>query len=204
VISSNGGAPRRVCEQCGDPGGFSTDGRRVLTQKYYPAGRDRIDLVELATGKSREVLSDPTHSLWNPYYSWDDKWMAFVMEMGDLEHLRLYVTPVENYIPAGPDRWVQLTSGDYHDDKERFSPDGNTMYFTSNRDGSTCLWAMRLDPKTKQPQGAPFAVQHFHGNQRIYRGISWSNHMEVNVARDKIVTNLDEFHTDIWMMQLER
>jgi hypothetical protein len=28
--------------------------------------------------------------------------------------------------------------------------------------------------------------------------------MEVNVAKDKIVTNLDEYHTDIWMMQLER
>jgi hypothetical protein len=27
--------------------------------------------------------------------------------------------------------------------------------------------------------------------------------MEVNVARDKIVTNLDEFHSDIWMMQLD-
>jgi hypothetical protein len=26
--------------------------------------------------------------------------------------------------------------------------------------------------------------------------------MEVNVARDKIVTNLDEFHSDIWMMEL--
>jgi hypothetical protein len=28
--------------------------------------------------------------------------------------------------------------------------------------------------------------------------------MEVNIVKDKIVTNLDEFHTDIWMMQLER
>jgi eukaryotic-like serine/threonine-protein kinase len=78
------------------------------------------------------------------------------------------------------------------------------MYFTSNRDGSTCLWAQRLDPKTKHPQGAAFAIQHFHGSQRIYRGISQTNHMEVNVAKDKIVTNLDEFRTDIWMMQLER
>jgi hypothetical protein len=78
------------------------------------------------------------------------------------------------------------------------------MYFTSNRDGATCIWAQRLDPKTKRPLGAPFAVQHFHGSQRIYRGISSTNHMEVNIVKDKIVTNLDEFHTDIWMMQLER
>ena len=204
VISTAGGAPRSVCEECGDPGGFSADGTRVLMQRYYPPSPGRIELVELTTGKSREVLTDPQHSLWNPYYSWDDKWMVFLMQTGDIEHLRVYVTPVENYIPKGPERWVQLTSGEYHDDKAQFSPDGNTMYFTSNRDGSTCLWAQRLDPKTKRPVGAPFAIQHFHGNQRIYRGISWSNHMEVSVAKDKIVTNLDEFHTDIWMMQLER
>ena len=30
-----------------------------------------------------------------------------------------------------------------------------------------------------------------------------SNDMEVNVAKDKIVTSLDEFHSDIWMMELE-
>ncbi len=77
------------------------------------------------------------------------------------------------------------------------------MYFTSNRDGFTCMWALRLDPKTKRPQGAPFAIQHFHGSQRIYAGISESNHMEVNVAKDKIVTNLDDIRSDIWMMQLD-
>jgi hypothetical protein len=28
--------------------------------------------------------------------------------------------------------------------------------------------------------------------------------MELNVAKDKIVTNLDELHSDIWMMDLDR
>ena len=27
--------------------------------------------------------------------------------------------------------------------------------------------------------------------------------MEVNVAKDKIVTDLDEFHSDIWMIELQ-
>jgi hypothetical protein len=27
--------------------------------------------------------------------------------------------------------------------------------------------------------------------------------MELNVAKDKIATNLDEVHSDIWMMDLE-
>jgi serine/threonine protein kinase len=203
MIPTAGGAPRRVCQRCGNPGGFSSKGDRVLTENFATS-LDLISLVEVATGKVSDVLSDPQRALWNPFYSWDDKWMSFLMQVGaDQAHYAIYITPVENFIPAGSHRWIQLTGGECHDDKQQFSPDGNTMYFTSNRDGFTCLWALRLDPKTKHAQGAPFAVQHFHGSQRIYSGISESNHMEVNVARDKIVTNLDEFHSDIWMMQLE-
>ena len=203
VIPTAGGASRRVCQKCGSPCGFSSNGGWVLTENFG-TGLDRISLVELATGKATDVLSDPQRALWNPFYSWDDKWMSFLMQTSaDQEHYRIYITPAENLIPAGPSRWIQLTGGEYHDDKPQFSPDGNTIYFTSNRDGFTCLWALRLDPKTKHPVGAPFAVQHFHSSQRIYSGISESNHMEVNVAKDKIVTNLDEFHSDIWMMQLE-
>jgi eukaryotic-like serine/threonine-protein kinase len=203
VIGAAGGAPRRVCQACGGPGGFSSDGSRILMENFG-VSLDRITSVDLATGKVTDVLGDPQHALWNPFYSWDDQWMSFLMQTGaDQDHYRIYVTPVANLIPGGPDRWIQLTTGEYHDDKQQFSPDGNTMYFTSNRDGFTCLWALRLDPKTKHPQGAPFAIQHFHGSQRIYSGISESNHMEVNVAKDKIITNLDEFHSDIWMMELE-
>jgi Tol biopolymer transport system component len=102
VISTAGGAPRRVCQECGDPGGGSSDGTRVLLQPGSGGGGlARIGLVELATGKAAELLGDPQHSLWNPYYSWDDKWMVFLMQTGDLEHLRIYVTPVENYISRG-------------------------------------------------------------------------------------------------------
>jgi serine/threonine protein kinase len=201
LIATAGGASRRVCQRCGEPGGFSTKAEWLLTENFASG---RISLVNVTTGKAIDVLGDPQHQLWNPFYSWDDEWISFLMQTGaDEDHYRIYVTPAENFIPAGSDRWIQLTSGEYHDDKQQFSPDGNTMYFTSNRDGFTCMWALRLDPKTKHPQGAPFAIQHFHGSQRIYAGISESNHMEVNMARDRIVTNLDEFHSDLWMMQLE-
>ena len=129
--------------------------------------------------------------------------MLFVMQTGgDWQHRRIYAIPLENSVPSERDRWIQLTSGDYNDRKPQFSPNGNLVYFTSNRDGSTCLWALRLDKTTKRPLGDPFVIQHFHGSQRIYRSV-WSYHMEVNVARDKIVTNLDEMHSDIWMMQLD-
>ncbi|MGA7411204.1 MAG: hypothetical protein WBW33_12005, partial [Bryobacteraceae bacterium] len=69
--------------------------------------------------------------------------------------------------------------------------------------GYSCIWALRLDPKTKRPLGAPFAIQHFHNNQRAYPFGNRSVAMELTIAKDKIVTSLDEVHSDIWMMELE-
>ena len=203
LVPAAGGAPRRVCENCGTPKGFSSDGTRLLIQNgSFGSAFDRIALLDVATGKYSIVLSDPQHALWNAYYSWDDKWVVFLMQTGG-ERFRIYITPAADHKPAGPDHWIQVTDGQYHDDHAQFSPDGNTIYFTSDRDGYTCIWAVKLDPTTKRPLGDPFPVQHFHHSHKIYRGVSAPNDMEVSVARDKIVTNLDEFRSDIWMIELE-
>jgi hypothetical protein len=40
-------------------------------------------------------------------------------------------------------------------------------------------------------------------SQRVHSGISQVDDLELNVAKDKIVTNLDEVQSDVWMMDLE-
>jgi Tol biopolymer transport system component len=212
MVPTVGGTPRRICQGCASGGlkGFSADGSRVLAQDYsWGAMLDRIELINIASGQVKLVLSHPNRSLWHPYYSWDDKWMTFKMQLDpppidyNAQRFRIYVTPVEDFVPAGESRWIALTSGEYADDKPQLSPDGNTLYFTSNRDHHNCFWAQRLNPKTKRPEGAPFAVQHLHYQQAIGEG--GGNplfRMELSVARDKIVTNIEDAHSDIWMTQL--
>jgi Tol biopolymer transport system component len=204
-VSTSGGTPRRVCRECSSIGalGFSSDGSMALGQKWVEdSSLDRIELINISTGEVKEVLSHPKHSLWHPRFSWDDRWMTFKMELDSI-HFRLYITPAENFVPAGENRWIALTTGEHNDDKPQLSPDGNTLYFTSNRDRYHCFWAQRLNPKSKRPIGAPFAIHHIHNLQSLPDAVSPLFSMELNVARDKIVTNLDEFHSDIWMMQLE-
>ena len=214
MVPTVGGAPRRICQGCASLGlkGFSADGSEVLAQDFSEDTMlDRIELINIASGKVKVVLSYPNRSLWHPYYSWDDKWMTFKMQVDppsignyNAQRFRIYITPVEDSIPAGEGRWIALTSGEYADDKPQLSPDGNTLYFTSNRDHHNCFWAQRLNPKTKRPEGAPFAVQHLHYQRFI--GGSGGNplfSMELNVARDKIVTNIEDAHSDIWMTPLE-
>jgi aryl-alcohol dehydrogenase-like predicted oxidoreductase len=60
------------------------------------------------------------------------------------------------------------------------------------------LWYQRRHERRARLQTDYIDLYWLH----IWDGITQSSDMQANVARDKIVTNLDEFHSDIWMMQL--
>jgi len=86
-----------------------------------------------------------------------------------------------------------------------FSPDGNAIYFTSDRDGYFCVWAVRLDPATKRPVGGPFPYAHFHSSAQRPLGPlvpRSGGDIDLSVARDKMMINLPEYSADIWMTQV--
>jgi len=99
---------------------------------------------------------------------------------------------------AAADEWISITEGDSWEDKPRWSPDGNLLYFTSERDGFRCIWARRLDPSTKRPRGAPFAVFHSHTARLNLMNVGLGP-LELAVARDKLVFNMAERTGNIWM-----
>jgi eukaryotic-like serine/threonine-protein kinase len=94
-----------------------------------------------------------------------------------------------------------VTDGLHSDDKPQFSRDGNTVYFTSNRDGYLCIWAQKLDLVSKHPLGPPFAFEHFH-NSAGHDGSLDQFASDLSVARDKMLINLPEIHSAIWMTQM--
>jgi hypothetical protein len=95
-----------------------------------------------------------------------------------------------------------VTSGEFRDDKPRWSPDGNLLYFISDRDGFLCFWAQRLDPASKRPIGPPFSIYHFHGASRSMTNVGLGA-LEPAVARDTMTFNLAEVTGNIWMASLE-
>src|SRR5262245_15193145 len=72
----------------------------------------------------------------------------------------LYVIRLSRGRPS--EQWIPVGHQEGWDDKPRWSPDGNTIYFISHRDGFRCLWAQRLDAVSRRPITSPFPVQHFH------------------------------------------
>jgi eukaryotic-like serine/threonine-protein kinase len=108
------------------------------------------------------------------------------------------VAKVDGARVAGERDWIVVSE---EGDAPAWSPDGNLLYFWSDRDGSPCLWAQRLDPSTKRPRGTPLSIQHFHS-----RGLSWKNLYlgapDIAVGRDRIIFNLGEHTGNVWMTEL--
>ena len=202
LMAASGGAPEQVCEDC-TARGFSSNGSLLLVQKYFPRSEhDRIDVIDLATKTERAFLSSSERPLYHAFFSWDDRWVVF-KKLFELRKAQILIAPVRNGVAAEEKAWIAVTDGQHSDDKPQFSADGNTILFTSTRDGYLCIWAQRLNPVTKHPVGQPFALEHFHNSEGAYGAMldnQWYH--DLTVARDKMLINLPEVHADVWMTQI--
>jgi len=204
LVSAAGGEPEQVCEFC-TPRGFSSNGSVILLQKYDRTGskpHDRIVALDLAARTEKDFLDVPGKDLYHAYFSWDDHWVVFKQSLG-LKG-QIFIAPVRNGVAGREAEWIAVTDGRSSDDKPQFSPDGNTAYFTSTRDGYLCIWAQKLDPATKRPVRSAVAYEHFHNSMgRDAADPDWQGDSDLVVARDKILINLSQIRTDIWMTHVE-
>jgi len=95
---------------------------------------------------------------------------------------------------------IRITDGSTWDSNPTFSPDGSLLYFYSQRDGARCIWAQRLDPASKRPVGAPFAVYHLHRARRspAYARVGQGS---LSLARNKIVFVMPERLGNVWLAE---
>ena len=99
---------------------------------------------------------------------------------------------------------IPITDGKEMDLKSYWSPDGNLLYFLSDRDGFRCIWAQPLDAGNERPDGEAKSVLHFHGGRRSLRGVgNRVSAIRLSVARDQLVFALGELTGNIWMKDVQ-
>jgi len=190
------GAVERVCKDCGANGGWSSDGKALL---YTAQSPPRISMLDLISGQSTVLVTHPEHVLHQPYLSPDNRWLCF--NVTTVERSRIFVAPVRRTSAVSEPEWIAITD-DRWDDKPRWSPDGNVLYFVSERDGFRCIWAQRLDRASKHPLGPPIAIFHAHEARRSLGYVGWGD-LQISVAREGIVFNVGERTGNIWMAKRE-
>ena len=199
IVSARGGVPEKVCDECGTVWDWSSDGKRILFAIEGREGGVWAGLINLAAGKKADFLKHPQYPIVQARFSPDDRWIVVSALIGAGPTQLFVVRYTGNVIPAA-DEWIPVTDGSTFNDKPRWAPDGNLIYFTSDRDGFRCIWAQHLDPASKRPAGAPLPVYHSHSARRslLNAGIIPG---EISVARDKIVFTQCEITGNIWMAE---
>ena len=124
-----------------------------------------------------------------------DSWIAFHVQ-SEPDAAKVFVAPIEAEPPL-ESRWIPIAAAPGGNIYPFWSPDGKLLYFVSNRDGFSCVWAQPLDRASGRPVGPPRDVLHLHSATRslahVRMGV-WG----FSLARDRLVFSLGEKTGNLW------
>ena len=179
------------------PYDWSSDGKWILAScDHGPESRTGVcvlpvDAAPHAEKQLRVIATDPDRNLFQATFSPNQKWIAFNATSPGLS--AIYV------MSSDGGQWTPVSEGTYWDDKPRWSPDGRTLYFVSNRSGFLNVWGRRFDPETGKPSGDPFRVTTLENpSERVSSPVTT---MELAIAPNQLILPIVEASGSVWVLE---
>lgn len=142
---------------------------------------------------TRQIISDPAYDVWQSHFSPDGNWVVFnAIAKSRQSESAVYVAR------ASGGKWIRVTDGRHWDDKPRWSPDGNTIYFISGRGGFFNVWGIRFDPNAGKAVGQSFELSNFNSSQLTI--LRWISGAGLSLVQDKLVLTMSEESGNIWVL----
>ena len=182
------------------PCDWTHDGKWILasTDRRTPK-RNSLVLFPIADAPHAEMglrmlVSHSDYNLWDGRFSPDERWVCFsAMSLGESGVATLHVISREG------SEWVRITEGNALERHPRWSPDGRTIYFVSNRTGFFNVWGIGFDPSAGKPLGQPFQVTNFESPSKLMASnMSFPN--QISVAKNRLALSFAEFSGSIWIL----
>jgi Tol biopolymer transport system component len=188
---------KKVCTECGNPTAWFGDGEAFFYSGNRPS---EIMIMDLRTGASRSALDGHSGSVGNADWSPANQYLLFTaLRDGNRKQTFAVRFPRAIGQPAGD--WIPVTSASEWSDRPRWSADGKTVFYLSNRDGFYCVWGQHFDRVLGEVTGPAFAVTHYH-NPRISPGRVKQSSFAMAVSGDSVFLNLGEVTESIWTGKL--
>jgi Tol biopolymer transport system component len=203
-IPAAGGVVQKVCDHCGTITGASRDGNLIVYEPVKDEDLTVFDVrqrkpIKLALRQAADVI------LSGGRISPDEKWVAFHSIEGPEKSTRVWIAPLKPDGPAAQAEWIAVTDGTMFAQDPSWSANGKVLYYASERDGFRCFWAQPLDPKTAQPLGDPFALQHFHSARQSLRGLGSSGYLiGLSSGAGRTIFSFPELTGNIWIQETAR
>ena len=123
------GKVERLTNHLGYDGGpfFDYSGEKVCWRRFSPDGHNaEIYVMSLKTRKERKITHLNAMS-WAPFFHPSDKYIIFSTNLHGFQNFELYIVDT-----AGEKVPIRITNREGFDSLPTFSPDGNTISWTSN------------------------------------------------------------------------
>jgi Tol biopolymer transport system component len=190
------GPVRRLCRGCGAPTGWFDTDRAFFYREGMPSV---IKMADPRTGKSWVVLQESGAELSDSSWSPVTEMMLFVETKGD--HKQMFAVHLPRSTGKVEGKWIPIPDEGVSLEHPRWSGDGHTIFYFSNKDDSFCVYGQAFSPERGESAGTSFAVAHFH-NQRASIDNVVSRARNLSVDGDSIYFNLGEQRSTIWLGSL--
>ena len=190
IVSEQDTTGRKICDSCVILE-FFPDPNFVLIQEED----EQLLKFNIATGEKTLLLEADAGRISEPALSPNSRWISFVLGKPG-GNAAIYVAPLSKSPIPGSD-WILLFDEDHYLGSPAWSPDGNLLYYLSEREGSCSLWTQKLNPLTKKPDGdteVVYRVPQDRFNLNLPRG-----NATVAVAADKLFLWMAETTGNIFM-----
>ncbi|HKR66209.1 MAG TPA: protein kinase, partial [Thermoanaerobaculia bacterium] len=173
VMGATGESSRRIGSGCFNPS-WSPDGARIVcateSVTFTPTSRGTMSalwILDVKTGAKRRILEhDAVQPSWSPH----GHRIAYWGMSGESAQRDLWTIDPDASDPAKT--VVRVNEDPAVDWNPVWSPDGQFLYFGSDRSGAMNLWRVRIDEESGRTDGAAEAVTipaRFSGNYSISR-----------------------------------
>jgi Tol biopolymer transport system component len=202
LVSADGGSQRLLTAPGPlevTPFDWSSDGNWILaTCEHGPAGDRAVCLLPVSSAphaldQMRIIASDSERGLYQATFSPDQRWIAFIAVS------KTSGTSTICVVDADGNQWTAISEGTFWDDKPRWSPDGKTIFFLSNRSGFANVWGRRFDPSSGRPVGEPFQVTSLESPTVRLPAPTIS--AELAIAADRLILPVVESSGSVWVIE---
>lgn len=190
--------PEKLCDDCGLLRDLSPDNKKVLLGLGPPP---HVGELEIESKQVRVLIKHPKYPLYAPRWSPDGKWIVFQSLERPAARV-IYIAPYSPNAEIPPERWIRVSDGMAMDRNAFWSPDGNLLYFLSERDSFRCIWAQKLDLAAQRPSGPPFPVLHLHNSVRSPMNVDGPAQVSVSVGGGRLVFSMGELTGNVWMTEV--
>jgi Tol biopolymer transport system component/DNA-binding winged helix-turn-helix (wHTH) protein len=179
---------------------WSADGRWLLASVENPATHHRAIVKIPVSHHSGEVEqtvvpADGKTDLYQTHFSPDGRWIVF-------EAVRMGASPYDDssifVVPSTGGQWIRITDDKHWNDKPRWSPDGKSIYFISDRSGYYNVFRKNFNPSTGKPFGDATQITHF-ADPTLMINTSMSD-VGLSIAKDRLMLTMSRRSGSIWVL----